>query len=69
MTDDEKIKYYESKRKEAEAKKREKLLKQGPGGSWDRVVSKEEEEAKLDDLDKSAKYGREHNERVKPTSF
>ena len=69
MTDDEKIKYYESKRKEAEARKREKLLQQGPGGSWDRVVTKEEEDAKLDDLDKSAALGRAHNERVRPTSF
>ena len=69
MTDDEKIKYYESKRKEAEERKREKLLKQGPGGSWDRVVTKEEEDAKLDDLDKSAALGRAHNERVRPTSF
>ena len=57
----------ELKKKENEAiiKKNKELLARGPGGNWDREVTKEEEEAKMKHLEEMERTGG----RVQPASF
>ena len=64
MTEEEKAEL-EKKKKEAIDKKNKELLARGPGGNWDREVTKEEEEAKLKHLEEMERTGG----RVKPASF
>ena len=64
LTEEEKEEY-EKQKNEAIIKKNKELLARGPGGSWDREVTKEEEEAKLKHLDEMARTGG----RVQPASF
>ena len=64
LTEEEKAEL-EKKKKEAIDKKNKELLAKGPGGNWDREVTKEEEEAKLKHLEEMERTGG----RVKPASF
>ena len=41
------------------------MLARGPGGTWDREVTREEEEAKLKHIDDIS----EHGAKYKPASF